>query len=180
MKKIVIAHGHSSLEIFHSLFPFLLDHGSTDYHYQYVDYHFNDIRTLSGDILVIVRKYQVYNLHQDDCIQELTQLRTRFTRIVYFDDSAAVSYIMFNIIDYVDQYWVRGLLSDLSYYQTPLYGGRTYTHHYHNRYSVVDHFLLYPPLALTFLCSKVKIAWNIGAGGFLSHQLISSVFITVT
>ena len=124
MKKIVIAHGHSSLELFHSLFP-LLDYGVSNYSYQYVDYHLNDIRSFSGDILIIVRKYQVYNLQQDDCISELTSLRKRFARIVYFDDSAAVSYIMFNLIDYVDQYWVRGLLTDLTLYQNPLYGGHT-------------------------------------------------------
>ena len=176
MKKIVIAHGHSSLEIFHSLFPFLLDYGTSNFCYQYVDYHLNDIRTCSGDILIIVRKYQIYNLQQDDCIAELNFLRKRFARIVYFDDSAAVSYIMFNIIDYVDQYWVRGLLTDLSVYHSPLYGGRTYTDYYHQHYSVVDHFPTISPTCVSFPHHKIKVAWNIGAGSF---PFSSSHFLSV-
>ena len=176
MKKIVIAHGHSSLELFHSLFPFLLDYGVSNYSYQYVDYHLNDIRSFSGDILIIVRKYQVYNLQQDDCISELTSLRKRFARIVYFDDSAAVSYIMFNLIDYVDQYWVRGLLTDLTLYQNPLYGGRTYSNYYHDYFSVVDHFPTISPTCDNFPHEKIKIAWNIGAGAF---PFSSSNFLSI-
>ena len=176
MKKIVIAHGHSSLEIFHSLFPFLLDYGTSNFCYQYIDYQLNDIRTCSGDILIIVRKYQIYNLHKYDCIAELNILWKRFARIVYFDDSAAVSYIMFNIIDYVDQYWVRGLLTDLSIYHSPLYGGRTYTDYYHQHYSVVDHFPTISPTCVSFPHHKIKVALNFGAGSFPFLPRFFSVF----
>ena len=73
---------------------------------------------------------------------------------------------MFNIIDYVDQYWVRGLLTDLSIYHSPLYGGQTYTDYYHLRHSVVDHFPTISPTCISFPHEKIKVAWNIGAGSF--------------
>ena len=41
-----------------------------------------------------------------------------------------------------------------------------YTPYYHNRYSIVDHFPTISPTCGNFPDDKIKIAWNIGAGGF--------------
>ena len=100
------------------------------------------MNNLEGDILILVRKFHKLDLSNDQnkdlMINELRSLKKNFSKLIYFDDSAAISHILFFITPYVDSYWVRGLLSNLNDYKKAFYGGRTYSQYYHDRYGICD------------------------------------------
>ena len=173
--KIVVAHGHSSIEVFHSLVPLiLLANESNQFKFKFVDYSFYSLKNLEGDILILVRKFHKLDLsneqNKDLMINELIDLKRNFSKIIYFDDSAAVSHIMFFITSYVDSYWVRGLLSDLNDYKRPFYGGRTYSQYYYDQYKIIDQTKYLSPFQKGKFPKNIKIAWNIGIGIYPSYK----------
>ena len=173
--RILVAHGHSSIEIFHSLTPLLLlANESNDFKFKFLDYTFNSLRNLEGDILILVRKFHKLDIRNNQninfMINELKILKKNFSKIIYFDDSAAISHIMFFIIPYVDSYWVRGLLTDLNKYSNTFYGGRTYSQYYHDNYKIIDQQVYLSPFKKGDFPKNIKIAWNIGIGLYPSSK----------
>ena len=59
MNRIVIAHGHTSLEVFHSLTPLILASEKTgdEWSWKFVDYRIFNIFKIQGDLLILVRRY---------------------------------------------------------------------------------------------------------------------------
>ena len=95
-KKIVIAHGHTSIEILHTITPFVLaSKKDTNYKFKFINYKFKNIFRQQGDLLILIRKYHDGKLTDEKIIKELKKLRKNFTKIVYFDDSAAASIVFF-------------------------------------------------------------------------------------
>ena len=103
-------------------------------------------------------------------INELEFLKNNFSKIIYFDDSAAVSHILFFIVPYVNCYWVRGLLANLGDYSKSFYGGRSYSQFYHDKYKVEDQSVYFSPSKKGTFPEKIKIAWNIGIGMYPSFE----------
>tara|TARA_A100001035_G_scaffold279993_1_gene283415 strand:- start:706 stop:1848 length:1143 start_codon:yes stop_codon:yes gene_type:complete len=178
---VVVAHGHSSIEVFHSLTPLIfLANESNELEFKFVDYIFNSLNKLEGDVLILVRKFHKLDIRNkqniDIMINELKILKKNFSKIIYFDDSAAISHILFFIIPFVDAYWVRGLLNDLKNYSKNFYGGRTYSQFYHDNYGIIDDQSYLSPVHEGDFPKKIKIAWNIGIGMYPSpsSSLIST------
>ncbi len=174
--KIVVAHGHSSIEVFHSLIPLiLLANESNQFKFKFVDYSFHYLNNLEGDILILVRKFHKLDLNNDQnkdlMINELRSLKKNFSKVIYFDDSAAVSHILFFITPYVDSYWVRGLLSNLNDYKKAFYGGRTYSQYYYDNYQIKDKNKYLSPLKKGDFPKNIKIAWNIGVGIYPTNKI---------
>jgi len=180
MKSVIyLAHGHTSLEILHSLFPFFADLPSlSTYNLCLVDYRFHDLSKLSGDVIIIVRRYQNLCLSTSAIHRELTKLKKNFNRIVYFDDSAASSYIIFDVLELVDSYWVRSVLKDKKLYSQSFYGGRPYSHYAHTYFDIDDTYPTLSPATVIYPADKVKIAWNLGIGcfPFNSTHLLSKYY----
>ena len=175
MLKIVVAHGHSSIEVFHSLIPLiLLANESNQFKFKFVDYSLYSLDNLGGEILILVRKFHKLDLRNDHnkdfMINELRSFKKNFSKVIYFDDSAAVSHIMFFITQYIDAYWVRGLLSDLNEYKKPFYGGRTYSNYYYEHFKIKDQTEYLSPYQKGHFPRNIKIAWNIGIGMYPSYK----------
>lgn len=169
--KILIAHNHSSIEVMHSLVPFyLLSKEDSKFNLKFIDYRFLDYRRHKADILILTRKYHQFDHNQikdrNFIISDIKKYRKRFNKLIYFDDSAAVSHILNFIIPYVDSYWVRGLLVDKNKYEKPFYGGRTFSDYYFLKYGVEDEKKTFSPDFKFIHNKKIKIAWNIGIGCF--------------
>ena len=115
MKRIVIAHGHTSLEVFHSLTPLMLASEKTKdkWRWKFVDYRIFNIFQTQGDLLILVRRYHDGKRSDEKIKNELLALRKNFKKIIYFDDSAATSVILFNMFDFVDEYWKRSIFKNL-------------------------------------------------------------------
>ena len=170
--KVVIAHGHTSIEVFHSLVPFIMAESVEDsIQFSYVDYRFTDIAKLNGDILILIRKFHDGKTAECEIERQFTELRKGFTKIVYFDDSAAASVILFNIVPLVDNYWKRSLLKDTNLYNEGLYGGHVFSDYYHTKYGLDDNEMtFYSPKKYSEDLGKVKLAWNIGIGAFPTNK----------
>lgn len=169
MKKIVIAHGHTSIEVLHSMTPLIiLSQMTKEWHWKFINYKFSNIHQCEGDLLILIRKYHDGKTSNEGIINELKKLKKNFSKIVYFDDSAAASVIFFCAFPYVDEYWKRSILNNLDLYYKKYYGGHVYSHYYYEKYSIDDKSnIFYNSVAdekTDF--RKLKIAWNIGIGIF--------------
>tara|TARA_Y100001968_G_scaffold292632_1_gene297961 strand:- start:507 stop:1631 length:1125 start_codon:yes stop_codon:yes gene_type:complete len=166
--KIVIAHGHSSIEVFNSMVPFILaSEIATDWEWKFVDHKLNNIFNQSGNILILLRRYKADLINQSEVEKELTKLKQKFDKVIYFDDSASSSVILFNIFPYIDQYWKRSCLKDIKLYSKRFYGGQLFSDFYHKRYGVVDeNMTFYNQTSDPSFIKKFRVAWNIGAGAY--------------
>ena len=166
-KKILIAHGHTSIEIFHSIVPFVLaSKNNENYKFKFLNYNFKNIFKEQGDLLILIRKYHDGKTSDENIIYELQALRKNFTKIVYFDDSAATSIIFFCAFPYVDQYWKRACLRNKEDYKKKLYGGHIYSDFYYKKFDLTDEreFFINPVASKETQFNKLKLAWNIGVG----------------
>ena len=114
MKKIVIAHGHTSIEVFHSLTPLILasEKTSDEWSWKFVDYRIFNIFKMQGDLLILVRRYHDGKRSDKEVEMELLALKKKFKRVIYFDDSAATSVILFNTFEFIDEYWKRSIFKN--------------------------------------------------------------------
>ena len=103
-------------------------------------------------------------------INYIDNIKKRFSKVIYFDDSAAVSHILFFIVRLVDSYWVRGLLKNNNLYSESLYGGRTYSQYYNQKYNIEDENIYLSPLNKGKFPSNIEIAWNIGIGCYPTNK----------
>lgn len=173
MKKIVIAHGHTSIEVLHSMVPFILNSkDNSNYKFDFIDYRLKNIFKISGDLLILIRKYHDGKTSNNQIIQELKKLRNNFSKIVYFDDSAAASILFFCAIPYVDEYWKRSCLNDKDLYQKEFYGGHLFSDFYHRNYGIDDgnKYFTNPIMDDSVDINKLKISWNIGIGIYPLNQ----------
>ena len=173
--KIVIAHGHTTLETFHSLLPLIsLAKNIDKYDIKFVDYNNKNLYKYSGDIIILVRKFHQLDIRNNKNIEYMinyiNNIKKRFSKVIYFDDSAAVSHILFFIVPLVDCYWVRGLLKNNNLYSESFYGGRTYSQYYNKKYNVEDENIYLSPLNKDKFPSNIKIAWNIGIGCYPTNK----------
>ena len=119
--KVLVAHNHSSIEILHSLVPFyLLSDKSLKYKFEFIDYKFLN-KKIKADLIILTRKYHYYDVSIEEnkkkILEDNKKYKNQFNKVIYFDDSAAVSHILYFILPYIDSYWVRGLLKDKSEYK---------------------------------------------------------------
>ena len=76
MKKIVVAHGHSSIEVLHTLVPLILaSEEKNEWDIKFVDYKLSDIFKEVGDLLILVRKYHNYQGGDQGVIDEMSRLK---------------------------------------------------------------------------------------------------------
>jgi hypothetical protein len=169
MTRIVIAHGHTSIEVFHSMTPLMLAAEKTNdkWSWRFVDYRIFNIFKMQGDLLILVRRYHDGKRSDEKIRMELLTLKKNFKKVVYFDDSAATSVILFNIFELVDEYWKRSVFKNLDLYTEKLYGGHLFSDYYHEKYSISDGSdSFFNRTSDGADLTKLKVAWNIGIGAF--------------
>ena len=169
MNKIVIAHGHTSIEAFHSLSPFMLASEKTydRWDWRFVDYRIFNIFKMQGDLLILVRRYHDGKRSHNQIEMELLALKKNFKKVIYFDDSAATSVILFNMFEFVDEYWKRSVFKNLDLYKEKLYGGHLFSDYYHSKHLINDGSnTFFNQTSNGADLTKLKIAWNIGIGAF--------------
>ncbi len=132
-----------------------------------------------GDLLIIIRRYENVDLSDQLVGKELENFRKNFKKIIYFDDSAALSKINWFIVNRVDMYCKRGLLRDRELYKKTLYGGRLFSDYYHKKYKIYDQKEnnTLPDYSNKYDWNKIEIAWNIGIGMYeLNSNLLKIKF----
>ena len=180
--KIVFLFERESIITNYSLVPFYLwDINSNKNNNFKIHYCIGNLnrQTYQGDLLIIIRRYEVDNLSRELVEKELEAFNKNFKKIIYFDDSAALSKINWFIVNRVDMYCKRGLLRDRELYKTSLYGGRLFSDYYHKNYGIFDHIENNSALDYSnkYDWSKVEIAWNIGIGLYqLENNFLKTKF----
>lgn len=165
-----MAHGHSSIEIFHSLIPLLfVSDERPDWRVVFVDHLIFDLRKFSGDMLILLRRFDSTS-SDHEIKRDLDSFRGNFNKIVYFDDRASATTKMFNVASLVDVYWTRAKLRDVSLYSTSHYGGQIFSDYYHKQHGIVDEEVFYSPIGEEQIAADMKIAWNIGIGAYPTHR----------
>ena len=166
--KVVVAHGHTSIEVFNSMVPLILASEITpQWDWKFIDYDVSDLKKQSGNLLILVRKYHSGTVPDHVIADDLNGARENFDKIVYFDDSAAASVVLFNVFPFVDEYWKRSSLKDSSLYSKEFYGGHLFSDYYHGRYDIEDGDMAYTNQTCEeWMLEKLKVAWNIGAGAY--------------
>ena len=86
-QKIIIAHAHTSIEIFHSLLPFIrLSYSENEFDIKFLDHKIFNLNNYQADLLIIVRKYQYFDPatgpNQKAIISELKDYRKNYSKIV--------------------------------------------------------------------------------------------------
>ena len=177
--KIVFLHEKNNITTNFSMVPFYLwglENDKFDIRFC-VDYQ--NIDSFNGDLLVIVRRYELDDLSNEFVSQEIEFFYKCFRKIIYFDDSAALSKINWFIANRVDLYCKRGLLKDRNIYKRSLYGGRLFSDFYHTQFNVIDDVEnnSHPDYTNKYDWDKIEIAWNIGVGMYITSQgFLSSKF----
>lgn len=173
MYKITIAHGHSSIEILHSLIPlFLASKELKNWNWNFIDYKFSNIFESSGDLLILVRKYHDGKLSDELMISEIKKLKKNYTKVIYFDDSASASGVFNCILPYLDQYWKRSILKNKNLYKKKLYGGHLFSEYYHEKFLINDSQVYFNnSFDGQQNLEKIKVAWNIGVGLFPLNKI---------
>lgn len=169
MKKIVIAHGHTSLEVLHSMSPFILSLKEKDsWKWEFLDYRFFDIFKKQGDLLILIRKYHDGLTSEENIILELIKLRKNFTKIIYFDDSATAVNMFFSAFPYLDQYWKRSCLRDKSLYKKNFFDGHVFSDYYYSKYDInnTNQKFFNSTIKKNTDLNKLKLCWNIGIGAY--------------
>ena len=173
MYKITIAHGHSSIEILHSLIPlFLASKELKNWNWKFIDYKFSNIFESSGDLIILVRKYHDGKLSDKLMISEIKKLKKNYTKVIYFDDSASASGVFNCILPYLDQYWKRSILKNKNLYKKKLYGGHLFSEYYHEKFLINDSQVYFNnSFDGQQNLEKIKVAWNIGVGLFPLNKI---------
>lgn len=166
---IVLAHGHTSIEIMHTIVPFieLGRNKPNNFHFSIIDYKFFDLSRINGDVLILIRKFHDGLLSSDQKVDFLRKIRKNFQKIVYFDDSASASVIHYDILPLVDRYWKKSLFANVDHYTKRFYGGCLYADFYHRKFGIEDNPVFINERAPDSAeLHKIKLAWSIGIGCF--------------
>ncbi len=175
--KVVFLHELNNITTNYSMIPFYLwakknKNVETNFCYEY-----KNNNKFNGDLLIIIRRYEIDNLSIEILEKEISYFYKYFKKIIYFDDSAALSKVNWLIVNRVDLYCKRGLLKDKELYKKELYGGRIYSDFYNKEFNIFDKKEINSSIDMSqkYDWNKVKIAWNIGIGiYFLNSNYINN------
>ena len=86
-KRVLILHGHSSIEIFHTLVPlYLLASTNSKYTFKFKNYKIPQLHNTSADVLILVRKYHDYDLSKEtlrnEIVEDIKQYKKKYKKVI--------------------------------------------------------------------------------------------------
>lgn len=105
-------------------------------------------------------------------IELLKMIKGNCNLLVWLDTADSTGTCNFEVLPIVDFYLKKQILKDISRYEAPIWGGRTFCEFYHERYNLDDESIA--DTALTPLDSKymdkIRLSWNVGLGDLFTHS----------
>jgi hypothetical protein len=118
---------------------------------------------------------------KDVVVSELKKLRSKYSRVVFFDDADGAGDTRFEVIPYVDKYLKKQKFKSYNNYRKRLYGRQLFTDYYHKKYNVNDENVKTRiPLDEEMNSSKIEISWNLGAGRYPIRANLQRIGTAVT
>lgn len=110
--------------------------------------------------------YGLCNLSCQERSEVLLYIKEKTRILCWLDTSDSTGTCMFDVLPYVDYYFKKQLLKDMSLYYEPHYGGRIWCEYYHIHEQINDpklSTLKYDVLEKQYE-SKIRLSWNVGLG----------------
>lgn len=158
---------YDSISLFHSLYPFLNSKHSQKFQFTTSADFCLSSSISSTQTLIIVRFFKGKYKSHDENMDLMKKLRDKFSKIIFFDDSDGADSLHPEFLPYVDEYWKKQLLRDLTNYLKPMYGEQLYSEYYHKKFNVHDDEVrIRPKVDDHDLLQKIKVCWNLGVGSY--------------
>jgi len=128
------------------------------------------------DIILLDSKYfRSLWKNKEKTISLLHDLREKSRSMIWLDTTDSSGATHFQVLPYVNNYWKKQLLRDLSLYEENHYGARIYTDYYKNRFHLEnENVFSVEPLKKSY-SDKLLISWNLGTGPMSINNQISNV-----
>lgn len=164
MKTIHLLHSGSEIEIFYTLFPFVLfDKQHANFLFKKV--HPDIFDNLEGDTVLFTRIFKNRYDDPDYVRAAIGKLKKNFNRVYFLDDSAGADSTHFEFIDLLDGYYKTKLLKNFDYFTEEIYGRQIFSDYYHNKYNVKDEVEdIRQPIQKPEMTDKLQPAFNLGFG----------------
>ena len=162
-KKFTLLHTDDTLELYCTLYPFLVSRLSKHIDFRYFPklHNFNH-----HDNLLFTR---IFKKRFDDHAfvnQTLNRLKESFQTVSFLDDSDGADSFHFEFIEHLDHYYKSKLPVDFRITEQPLYGRQIFSDYYHKQFGVDDgnEENIRSPLTDRSHLKKIKPAFNLGYG----------------
>lgn len=135
------------------------------------------------ELLLILRYFRFEESPNSELgvdIDSLRKLRTKYSKIFFFDDADGAGDTRFEVMPYVDKYLKKQVFSSFDNYRRRLCGRHLFTEYYHNKFSVNDErSFTRLPLPDEADTTKIEVAWNIGAGAYPIHPFYQKISVAL-
>lgn len=156
---------------FYSLYPLLRKN------YSFVDFNFTNSldyclrKDKNESILVVNYLTNNYEFDDVDTTNILFQLRDKYKNLSIFDEGARTALNFPHALPIVDSYFHSQPFTNQENYKRPVKRGQLYSEYYATM-GIEDHHDYYSIPVDDQSLSKIKIAWNIGAGCYPRKDLL--------
>ena len=158
---ITVLYYPDDITLLHSLYPLL-----TTRYRRLFRFTKNLSETLRrrGRNLLVVRFHKRPEYGRSGDVFE--RLRSRYSRLVYFDDFADPREVNAAVFPFVDAYFKKQLLRDTTGYLRPVYGKTLFAEYYHQHFGIDDHPEMIAPALNQAAVAKLRLSWNMGLGSY--------------
>jgi len=142
--------------------------------FRFYSYH-DDVQKINDADVVLVDSKVAGWIHPRERLYEYLQnLNLSTNKVIWLDNTASTGTTHFEVLPYVDQYWKKQLLNDISLYEKKYHGERIFTDYYYNIKKTNQPGKFNIPLDPIFK-SKIKLSWNLGMGDYGRLQKYSNL-----
>lgn len=103
----------------------------------------------------------------------LSEIKKHCRVLVWLDTADSTGTCLFDVMPYVDLYFKKQLLKDVSIYEREVWGARIYCEYYHKKLGIDDENVtsrIYPKLNPNDK-NKLRVSWNVGVGDLFASTL---------
>jgi hypothetical protein len=128
------------------------------------------------DAILLDSKYftKLWN-NRENVLSLLKRIKEKCNQVIWLDLTASTGSTHFQVLPYVDKYWKKQVLKDMTLYEREYYGARIYTDYYKNKFNFKNERVqIVEPLKKEYF-GKLCVSWNIGLGPYSTNIKISNI-----
>ncbi len=128
------------------------------------------------DAILLDSKFFTKIWKNSDFVSSLLQkIKEKCAKVIWLDSTASTGSTHFQVMPYVDKYWKKQVLKDMTLYEREYYGARIYTDYYKNKFNLKNEKVQkVEPLKKGYM-DKLYVSWNIGLGPHSTNIKISNI-----
>jgi len=129
-----------------------------------------------SDVLLLDSKFftKLWN-NREYVLSILQKIKEKCAKVIWLDSTASTGSTHFQVMPYVDKYWKKQVLKDMTLYEREYYGARIYTDYYKNKFNLKDEKVQKVEKLKKEYMDKIYVSWNIGLGPHSTNIKISNI-----